>query len=153
MTIEIQALRTSNHAAYRIYYHIIFSIKYRHKCINSEILSRLEVIFAEVLEKWRCRLVEFGGEADHVHLLIEAHPALDLSRLIGNLKTVSARRIRAEHQEHLQKYFWKNYFWNKAYAVISVGGRASLETLLKYIQDQDLPPASEVYSDENRSLD
>ena len=144
--MEIQALRTTNHAAHRIYYHIIFSVKYRNKCINADILRRLEIVFGDVLEKWRCRLVEFGGEADHVHLLIEAHPALDLSRLIGNLKTVSARRIRAEYAEHLQKYFWKNMFWNKAYAVISVGGRAPLETLLEYIQDQDSPPESEISS-------
>lgn len=103
-------------------------------------LSRLEIIFADVLEKWRCRLVEFGGEADHVHLLIDAHPAMDLSRLIGNLKTVSARRMRVEYADHLRQFFWKPLFWNSAYAVISVGGRAPLETLLQYIQDQDSPP-------------
>ncbi|HEU0196203.1 MAG TPA: IS200/IS605 family transposase [Nevskiaceae bacterium] len=88
--------------------------KYRHKCITAEMLARLEMIFADVLEKWRCRLVEFGGEADHVHLLIDAHPALDLSRMIGNLKTVSARRMRQEYAAHLKPYFWKPYFWNEA---------------------------------------
>lgn len=100
-------------------------------------MGRLENIFTDVLEKWGCRMVEFGGEADHCHLLIEGKPAMDLSRLIGNLKTVSARRMRNEYAEHLKPYFWKPYFWNKAYAVISVGGRTPIETLLKYIQDQD----------------
>lgn len=103
-------------------------------------LSRLEVVFVEVLQKWRCRLVKFGGEADHVHLLVEAHPALDLSRMIGNLKTVSARRMRSEYAQHLARYFWKPYFWNKAYAVITVGGRAPLAVLLRYIENQDEPP-------------
>lgn len=139
--MEIATLRTNNHAAFRIYYHIVLSVKYRHKCINREILGRLEELFRDVLTKWRCHLVEFGGENNHVHLLIEAHPALDLSRMIGNLKTVSARKIRAEFEDHLKPYFWKPYFWNKAYAVVSVGGRASLETLLQYIQDQEKPAA------------
>ncbi|HEU0198542.1 MAG TPA: IS200/IS605 family transposase [Nevskiaceae bacterium] len=139
-TTDTSTLRTASHAAFRLYYHVIFAVKYRHKCITAGMLARLEVVFSEVLAKWRCRLVEFGGEADHVHLLIDAHPALDLSRMIGNLKTVSARRMRVEYAEHLRPFFWKPYFWNRAYAVISVGGRAPLETLLKYIESQDSPP-------------
>ena len=137
--MDTQSLRTSNHAAFRIFYHLVFSVKYRHKAINAEMLKRLAVIFSDVLEKWGCRMVEFGGEADHVHILIEGKPAMDLSRLVGNLKTVSARRMRSEFAEHLKPFFWKPYFWNKAYAVISVGGRAPIETLLQYIQDQDAP--------------
>ncbi len=131
------------HAAFRITYHVIFTIKYRKKCITSPMLKRLEDVFNEVLRKWRCRLIEFGGEADHVHLLIDAHPALDLSRMIGNLKAVSSRRMRQEYPDHLGKFFWKSYFWNKAYAVISVGGRAPLEILIQYIQDQEEPPESQ----------
>lgn len=138
--MDMQALRTRNHAAFRIFYHVVFSVKYRHKAITAEMLVRLREVFEHVLAQWDCRLVEFGGEADHVHLLIDAKPALDLSRLIGNLKTVSARRMRQEYATHLRRYFWKPYFWNKAYAVISVGGRAPLEALLQYIQDQDAPP-------------
>lgn len=97
------------------------------------------MIFADVLEKWGCRLVEFGGEADHVHLLIEGKPAMDLSRLVGNLTTVSARRMRSEFMKHLKQFFWTPYFGNKAYTVISVGGHAPIEILLRYIQDQDSP--------------
>lgn len=102
-------------------------------------LDRLEEIFRDLLGKWECGLVEFGGEADHVHLLIETHPTIELSKLIKNIKSVSARRMRYEYADYLQKYYWKPYFWNRAYAVITVGGRASIETLLKYIQNQDNP--------------
>lgn len=105
-----QSLRTSNHSAFRLYYHVIFSVKYRRKAINAEMLKRPEVIFGDILEKWGCRMFEFGGEADHVHLLIEGKPAMDLSRLVGNLKTVSARRMRSEFADHLAQFFWKPYF-------------------------------------------
>lgn len=137
--MESDPLKTQNHSVFKLYYHIIFTLKYRKRCITTPMLKRLEAIMSDVLQKWRCRLVEFNGEPDHVHLLLEAHPALDLSRLVGNLKTVSARRVRSEYAEHLSKFFWKPYFWNKAYAVITVGGRANLETLLQYIQAQDSP--------------
>jgi putative transposase len=99
----------------------------------------MEIVFSDILAKWRCRLVEFGGEADHVHLLVEGHPAMDLSRLIGNLKAVSSRHMRNEFGDHLSAFYCRPVFWNKAYAVISVGSLANLETLITYIQDQDTP--------------
>ena len=132
-------LRTSNHAAFRLQYHVILSIKYRNKCINAAMLHRLREIFANCCVKWRCALVEFGGESDHVQLLIDGHPSMNLARMIGNLKTVSARLIRKEFKQHLSKYFWKVRFWNNADAVVSAGGHANIETLLTYIQDQEKP--------------
>lgn len=137
--MNTQALRTQNHAAFSLSYHIIFTTKYRRKCITAPMLDRLEISLSDVLAKWKCRLIEFGGEADHVHLLIEAHPALDLSRLVGNLKAVSSRHVRSGFEEHLATFYRKPVFWNKAYAVISVGSRANLETLITYIQDQEVP--------------
>ena len=133
-----KALKSKNHAAFRIQYHVIFIIKYRHKCLTAEILERMNLIFRDVLRKWDCDLLEFSGESDHVHLLIDGHPSLDLSRMVGNLKTVSARRIRTEYAEYLAPYFWKPYFWSRSYCVVSAGG-ASLETLKRYIENQEKP--------------
>lgn len=95
-------------------------------------------IFSDVLGKWECQLTEFGAESDHVHLLIEAHPSLDLSRLIGNLKTVSARHIRKENEEYLKTYFWKPLFWSRSYAVTTTGG-ASLDVVKEYVLSQEKP--------------
>ncbi len=134
--------KTRNHAAYSLHYHIILTVKYRHKCITAEMLERLRGIFADVSASWRCTLVEFGGEADHVHLLIEAHPSMNLARFVGNLKTVSSRYLRKEFAAHLRQFFWKARFWNSAYAVVSAGGHASIDQLLAYIQDQETPPAA-----------
>ncbi|MDO8416514.1 MAG: IS200/IS605 family transposase [Agitococcus sp.] len=134
-------LRTMNHAAFSLHYHLIFTIKYRHKCLNKAMLERLRAIFEDVCVSWRCQLIEFGGEQDHVHLLVAGHPSMNLARMVGNLKTVSARRIRKEFELELKKYFWKAKFWNNAYAAVSAGGHANIETLLQYIQDQEAPPA------------
>lgn len=132
-------LKTNNHSAYRLFYHLVLSTKYRHECITGEMLERLEEIFKDLLLKWQCELVEFGGETDHIHILFEAVPTIQLADLIKNLKSVSSRRIRSEYAEHLKQYYWKPYFWNRAYCIISVGGRANIETLLKYIENQDEP--------------
>lgn len=135
-------LKTSGHAAFSLYYHLVLTTKYRHTCLTAEMLDRMREILCAVLSDWRCELVEFNGEADHVHLLIRAHPALTLSSLVGNIKTVTSRRIRAEFAEHLRPYYWKPMLWSKAYAVVTVGGHASLESVIRYIQDQDTPPST-----------
>ncbi|PML13816.1 transposase [Vibrio breoganii] len=131
-------LKTRSHSAFRLHYHVVFVIKYRRKLINKQIMERLEDIFTDVLAKWGCQLTEFGSEGDHCHLLIEAHPSLDLSRLIGNLKTVSARHIRKENEEYLKQFFWKPLFWSRSYAVTTTGG-ANLETVKEYVLSQEKP--------------
>lgn len=133
-------LRTRSHSAYRLHYHVVLVIKYRHKVITTTMLERLQDIFADVLGKWGCELSECNAEADHIHLLIECHPALDLSRLIGNLKTVSARHIRKEFAAHLRPYFRKPYFWSRSYAITTTGG-ASLDVVKKYVLSQENPSA------------
>ena len=133
-------LKTRNHAAFRLHYHIVFVIKYRNKVINKKVMERMRDIFADVLAKWGCELTEFGAEPDHVHLLIETHPSVDLSRLVGNLKTVSARHIRKEFPEHLAPFFWKPYFWSRAYAITTTGG-ANLDAVKEYVLSQEKPSA------------
>ena len=73
---------SSSHAVYNIKLHIVFVTKYRRKTLAPELLDYLKSAFADVLAAWRCALIEFGGESDHVHLLVDIHPALDISVLI-----------------------------------------------------------------------
>jgi putative transposase len=72
----------------------VFVTKYRQRVINKEILDRLEQIFRDSCMKWESRLVEFNREEDHVHLLIDYNPKVQISKLVNNLKTVSSRLIR-----------------------------------------------------------
>ncbi|WP_366943222.1 transposase [uncultured Thermosynechococcus sp.] len=124
MEQEFTTLKTRNHRAYRLCYPLVLSMKYWHKCLTAEMLG-LEVLFCDLLVKWGGELIEFGGEVD---------PTVRLSDLVKNLKSVSAGKRRQEFAEQLRPYYWKPYFWNRAY-----GLRASIETLLKYIQNQDDP--------------
>jgi putative transposase len=59
------------------------------------------------------------------------------SKFVCNIKSVSSRKIRKEFEEHLKQYFWTPYFWSRSYSLFSVGGRAPIDVLLRYIQEQD----------------
>jgi len=126
---------SSSHAVFNLKLHVVLVTKYRRKTLTPEVLDYLKTAFAEILDVWRCKLVEFGGEADHVHLLIDIHPALDISVLINNLKTASARRTRNRFAEHMASFYKKPLFWHRAYFVGSVG-RATPETVRAYVDAQ-----------------
>ena len=91
--------------------------------------------------KWECECIEFGGESDHIHILFEAHPSVELSKLVNNLKTVTSRRLRSEYAQHLSQFYWgtKSQFWSGSYAIISVGTQAPLSKLIEYVQNQEKP--------------
>ena len=133
-----QELSALSHCVYKLHYHLVIVTKYRKKVITKDILTYLDAHFRKILALWRCSLIEFSGEADHVHLLFDAPPSLKLSTLVNNLKTTSSRMVRSVFRRHVSRYYWKPVLWARAYCVISAGG-ASLETLKQYIQQQDRP--------------
>ena len=130
--------RAHHHAKYDLKYHLVLVTKYRKRCITKDMLNRLEEIMKDVCNKWDVEVLEFSGEEDHIHLLISAHPSMKLSKFINNLKTVSSRLIRKEFKEHLSKFYWKPYFWTRAYFIATTGG-APLEVIKQYIQSQEKP--------------
>jgi putative transposase len=106
--------------------------------MNKTMLANLQEIFKRLCEKWECELLEFNGEADHVHLLLSLNPKIALSVFVNNLKTVSSRLIRKAFSEHLKKFYWKPIFWSRSYCVLSCGG-APLSVLRQYIEQQASP--------------
>ncbi|MHC1741488.1 MAG: IS200/IS605 family transposase [Syntrophobacteraceae bacterium] len=131
----LQSNKSLSHAVFLIRLHIVFVTKYRRKVITRDMLEYLKTAFSEILKDWRCELIEFGGESDHVHLLVDIHPALDISVLINNLKTASSRRVGNRFSEHIKTFYWKPAFWHRAYYVGSVGN-VSLETVRQYVEQQ-----------------
>jgi putative transposase len=124
---------TRNNAVLDLTYHLVLVTKYRRKALSVKMLIRFCEIAAETLAAWRCTLLEYGRESDHVHPLLRAHPALDLSRLVNNLKTVTSRLLRKEFPTELARFYWVPVLWHGAYYVGSVGN-ASLATVKGYVE-------------------
>lgn len=131
-------LKTANNAAFRLFYHLVLVTKHRRKSLNVTMLAELKTLAAASCEAWGCTMVEFSGEADHIHLLFEATPTVEPSKFVNNLKTVTSRAIRKNHAVHLSKFYWKPVLWSGSYAIMTAGG-APLEVLKQYIQGQRKP--------------
>lgn len=133
-------MKSHYHCVYDLKYHLVIVTKYRRKCFTGKIVERLNEICAELCQKWEIDLIEFGGEADHIHLLLEMNPTIQISKFVNNLKTVTSRYIRKEFAEHLAEYYWERVLWTRAYYISTVGG-APLTTVKKYIENQERPKA------------
>jgi putative transposase len=108
--------------------------KYRQSVFTGESINLIEKSFREVAEKMNFQVLEFNGEDNHVHALIEYPPKLSISQIVNALKGVSSRRYgqagyKKPHREAL---------WSPSYFAISVGG-APLEILKEYIKNQEKP--------------
>ncbi len=67
---KINDIRKERHCVYDLHAHLVFVTKYRHDVFTDEHLKALERIFSDVCASFDCRLEEFNGETDHVHLLV-----------------------------------------------------------------------------------
>ena len=133
------AVKTLYHCVFNLSYHLVLVTKYRRKCITASMMERLKIICTELTEKWECELLEFNGEADHVHLLLSLNPKVAPSVFVNNLKTVSSRLIRKDFAAELAKVYWKKpVFWSRSYCIITCGG-APLSVIKQYIEQQETP--------------
>jgi REP element-mobilizing transposase RayT len=64
--------------------HLVLTTKYRRKVFDSAMIERLHDIYADLLGKWDCKLIEFNGEEEHVHLLFQYFPDIALNKLVNN---------------------------------------------------------------------
>ena len=127
-------LDKNRHSVYKLCYHLVVVTKYRHPVINKDINERLKQIAINIFEKaWNVRIVQMEIKCDHIHILFESSPQVQLSKLVNNFKTVSARLIRKEFKEQIDKYYCKSLFWSDSYCIISSGGEP-IEIIKKYIE-------------------
>jgi putative transposase len=108
--------------------------KYRLPLFDEEGLELIEESFRVVAHKMNFQILEFNGEADHVHALIEFPPKLSISQIANALKGVSSRRYgqAGKTKPH------KEALWSPSYFAVSVGG-TPIEVLKQYIKDQSRP--------------
>lgn len=117
---------------------MVFLTKYRRSVFTKAVLEDLKEIFASVCQDFEAELVEFDGEKDHVHLLINYPPKVSVSRLVNSLKGVSSRLIRKKRYACIQDKLWAGALWSPSYFAASCGG-APISIIKQYIEQQDTP--------------
>jgi putative transposase len=118
--------------------HLVFVTKYRRNVFTKRILAEMRIIFSSICTDFEANLVEFEGEGDHVHLLVEHPPKVSVSKLVNSLKGVSSRMIRKKNYPTIQNALWGGSLWSPSYFAGSCGG-APLTVIRQYIEQQESP--------------
>lgn len=99
--------------------HIVFSTKHRERWIAGEVAERLYPYMGGIIRSEKGSLLEIGGVADHVHLLIRWRPDESVSSLMRIVKSRSSLWI---HQTFaaLTPFAWQEGY--SAFSVSKVAG-------------------------------
>ncbi len=127
-------LRKERHSITDLKIHLVCVTKYHQSVFTAKSLDLIEKSFTEVATKMNFQVLEFNGEGNHVHSLIEYPPKLSVSQIVNALKGVSSRRygqagFKKPHQQSL---------WSPSYFAVCVGG-APLAILKEYIKNLEKP--------------
>lgn len=132
-----QEVRTGRHCVFNMHVHLVFVAKYRKGVFTKAMLDSMREVFERVCIDFESELVEFEGEHDHVHLLVNYPPKVSVSSLVNSLKGASSRVLRTKHPE-IKKKLWGNALWSPSYFAGSCGG-APIAIIKQYIEQQQTP--------------
>ena len=129
-----QTYNNASHAKWDCKYHLIFVPKMRKKMLYGTIRPRLGQIFHALASQKDCKILQGHLMPDHVHMLIEIPPKVQVSSVVGFLKGKSAIAIAREFGGKTRN-FNGEHFWARGYAVSTVGFEEHV--IRKYISEQE----------------
>ena len=109
--------------------HVIFSTKNREPFITPEIEPELFAYMGGILKNHESRLLDAGGTADHVHLLVSQSKNMSISSLMKDVKKDSSLWIKTKGSE------CRNFHWQDGYGAFSIA-KSDIRELKKYIAGQ-----------------
>jgi len=109
--------------------HVVFSTKNHEPSITPEIEPELFAYIGGILKNHESRLLDAGGTADHVHLLISQSKNVSLSSLMKDVKRDSSSWIKTKGNQ------FRNFHWQDGYGAFSIG-KSDIPELKKYIAGQ-----------------
>ena len=121
-------VKSTRHAKYERYYHIVFVPKYRHSYLTGKTKERLESIFAGVWGDKGLELAESEVMPDHVHLFIGSPPKTAPSLSVNWVKGIFARKYNQRYDDRVK--------WTRSYYV-GTAGSASKGAVERYIAEQE----------------
>ena len=121
-------------AGERVYWHVTFHPCRRSPALWDDVEGCLYQSIDEVAKRLEITIVKVVAMPDHVHLLIEMPPWVDLIKAIGQIKGYTARRI-LERFPGLQFDMGSRGLWARGYHYTR-HTESSLPVVLSYLANQ-----------------
>ena len=144
----IEVMKAS-HCAYKIRYHMVFSLKYRRKLLqNNDRINYIKSICSELGERYWFKFDAIGTDGDHVHIFVGAAPRYSPSKVMQIVKSITAREFFKKFPE-VKKQLWGGEFWSDGGYIGTVGDGVMADTIRNYVETQGTAEEKEGYKQMN----
>jgi len=116
-------------------YHLVFPSKYRRKIFSEEVEATLKEICIGISERYEIRFIEIGTDKDHVHFLVQGVPIQSVTKIVMEIKSITARELYKHHSE-IKKQLWGGNIWTSGYYANTVGQYGNEKVIREYVQKQ-----------------
>src|SRR6267143_828318 len=125
----------------QIYIQTVFAVNGRLSLIRAEFKEDLYKYISGIVRNNGQKLISINGMSDHVHILIGLKPAMALADLV--------RDIKADSLDFINRKNWVRgrFSWQEGYGTFSYG-HSQLDTIIRYIQNQEQHHRRRSFKDE-----
>jgi REP element-mobilizing transposase RayT len=116
-------------------YHLVFPAKYRRVLFDKGVDRALTEVCLEIEKRYEVKFLEIGTDEDHVHFLVQSVPTYSVSKLVRQVKSLTARHIFSRCP-HVKKQLWGGEFWSDGFFASTVGKHGDETMIGKYVRDQ-----------------
>ena len=114
----------------QIYIQVVFAVQWRQALLKPENKEELYKYITCIIRNKGQKLIAINSRPDHVHLLLGLNPDLALSDLVSEVKKSSTHFINEN------RWVRGHFTWQEGFGAFSYS-RSSLDTVIRYIQNQD----------------
>ena len=116
-------------------YHVVFPAKYRRVVFDKGVDRALTEVCLEIEKRYEVKFLEIGTDEDHVHFLVQSVPTYSISKLVRQVKSLTARHIFSRCP-HVKNQLWGGEFWSDGFFASTVGKHGDETMIGKYVRDQ-----------------
>ena len=120
------AIRRASHGVYDTRDHLVW-------VLQGAVRERVRELFLEIAAHHGFEIEELEVDKDHVHVFLSLPPKYSIGQVMGLLKAVSAREVRAGFPE-VRQQLWGGEFWDDGYVVRTVGDKVTADVIKTYIR-------------------
>jgi len=133
------------HTFTQIYIQTVFAVSSRQSLIDPMFKDDLYKYITGIVRNQGQKLISLNGMSDHLHILIGLKPSMALADLIREIKSDSTNFINQNRWVH------GRFSWQEGYGAFSYG-QSQLNTIVRYIQNQEKDHQKTTFKSEYLSL-
>ena len=129
MAIILVAPLVRNHSVTLLVLHVVWSTSRRSPVLEPAIDGPLAALLGRKASALQGCVLGVGVASDHVHIVVQQHPAITVAELVGRLKGASSR------EANVGGWYPSTIRWQVGYWAQSVSA-SKLEPLVRYLAGQ-----------------